>query len=1005
MALTAQYPINERLSHSATSSPRVPASDRPGGRRRSASTLEIRPKIDASPRHVFGFATQSYAPMRRARDLEQFKFILPYASEIFGVYQPLIGWRSRRKRLRFERAFARDRAKILRDVLDNISPNVELQGIARRAATNAAGSSLEIGGLEPGRLAAPPLERQSFLIDALNKRLPPRESLSPEAWSELLSQANLKSILAEEVKPTLEKVLVTPGFRTYAAEAGENPDAVAVRQVARESQVAGYLDTLAAAGQTDALESLFFGKADVWKGVLGFLKHTNPLDTLDPHNDLGRVTLSPISVVHLFRQYFFEFDTFLGPAVGHIWLSPGSSVELLEVQTRRTLTERTFETEIETILKKERETTEQEELSDSVKQDNRDNSKFGFNTNVHQGWVGGSADASTSIDLENTQQKARETAHKQMRQQTDKISSEIRKNYKSTFKTVTEVTDTSSKRYVLNNTTDQLINYEMRRKMRQVGVQVQDIGTYLCWQTFVDDPGRQLGVSELVHIAKPADLSAIPAPESVPLPEPHEMKSRFAIPFKPRTSDTNEDDMDESYYYGEEVDLDPSEGTPEKIDSTFRFTVVCDKPNYVFDDAVENAIAVDVGANDMQVVVDEVSANGKEVSFRVVLVHVNFHNQAPLMIEAKTRWRADDPLVAEISAQNEAKVDQYNAETQRAFQKAYIDAARERIELASGIEARKFEDLREEERIVVYRILIQDMLTKDLPLSDSRTRHAVAELLNSIFDVDKMLYFVAPEWWRPRLHRSGQRLGSPPSSGTGSAPKAKWMGGMAAAAAHDWIDDILAKPLYSATKLGAEHTVGWGGENRPDNYYITEDSEPAKLGSSLGWLLQLDGDNQRNAFLNAPWVKAVIPIRPGREKAAFNWLQRLNVEGSDGLDAEYAAPAAELDQIPHAGPKVTIRDAIEHLCDEVAKKHEKSTAVGAFPVNEINDDNKVSATPIDKVYEHGFYPNEGGFKLLVGEDFEVFDQWVEILPTDQIAPVEVEYDPITGRQVQIVEEP
>ena len=53
------------------------------------------------------------------------------------------------------------------------------------------------------------------------------------------------------------------------------------------------------------------------------------------------------------------------------------------------------------------------------------------------------------------------------------------------------------------------------------------------------------------------------------------------------------------------------------------------------------------------------------------------------------------------------------------------------------------------------------------------------------------------------------------------------------------------------------------------------------MGSSLGWLLQLDGDNLRNAFLNAPWVKAVVPIRPGRERAAFNWLQRVGVEGSE----------------------------------------------------------------------------------------------------------------------------
>src|SRR5690606_17848406 len=78
--------------------------------------------------------------------------------------------------------------------------------------------------------------------------------------------------------------------------------------------------------------------------------------------------------------------------------------------------------------------------------------------------------------------------------------------------------------------------------------------------------------------------------------------------------------------------------------------------------------------------------------------------------------------------------------------------------------------------------------------------------------------------------------------------------------------------------LAPQHRVGWGGEHREDNYYVTEESEPARLGSSLGWLLQLDGDDQRNAFLNAPWVKAVIPIRPGKEKAAFNWLKRVNVE-------------------------------------------------------------------------------------------------------------------------------
>ena len=96
-----------------------------------------------------------------------------------------------------------------------------------------------------------------------------------------------------------------------------------------------------------------------------------------------------------------------------------------------------------------------------------------------------------------------------MRQQTEKLSSEIRKNFKSTFKTITETTDLVSAKHVLANTTTKLINYELRRKMRQVGVQVQDIGTFLCWQTFVDDPGRELGLAKLIHVATPPDLDGI----------------------------------------------------------------------------------------------------------------------------------------------------------------------------------------------------------------------------------------------------------------------------------------------------------------------------------------------------------------------------------------------------------------------------------------------------------------------------------------------------------------
>jgi hypothetical protein len=103
----------------------------------------------------------------------------------------------------------------------------------------------------------------------------------------------------------------------------------------------------------------------------------------------------------------------------------------------------------------------------------------------------------------------------------------------------------------------------------------------------------------------------------------------------------------------------------------------------------------------------------------------------------------------------------------------------------------------------------------------------------------------------------------------------------------------------------------------------------------------IDGDNLRNASLNARWVKAVIPIRPGKDKAASAWLQNVQVEGSDGLDAAYAAPAAELAKIRSGlGRPSTHTVTIEFLCMEVSAKHEESNQVKKYPDEEINDDNK-----------------------------------------------------------------
>jgi hypothetical protein len=46
-----------------------------------------------------------------------------------------------------------------------------------------------------------------------------------------------------------------------------------------------------------------------------------------------------------------------------------------------------------------------------------------------------------------------------------------------------------------------------------------------------------------------------------------------------------------------------------------------------------------------------------------------------------------------------------------------------------------------------------------------------------------------------------------------------------------------------------------------------------------------------------------------------------------------------------------------------------------------------STLATETVFENGFDPLAGGFRV-TEEPFEVFDQWVEVLPTDQVVAVD-----------------
>jgi hypothetical protein len=933
---------------------------------------------------------------------DDYKGILPYASELFGIYQPLLGWKSQIIQKRYERFRSSLYAELAARTLVTARAPVQIKLNPRDVLANAAsGASFEISNLAPIDLTAAAEVHVSDTIDSGIARMIAHDlgAEPPKDWKTVISPRRIDERLKK-----LKDILSNPGqlqrhpelkdyveFFSRSVDVQGGTPALLQELFAKEAKIGGYLLFLSQHTPSH-LTNLFYRKPA--SALLTMAQAADPLLNFGANN--YQAILSPIGIIHLYREYFFEFDSFLGPPVGHVWLSPGGTVELVEVSTRRTLTEKSLEQSLETTAKSESAITTQDDVADAVKEENRNDIKLGFSYTGSSSTPVSSASATASFSLDNSKTNSRESTHKQMRQQSEKLSSEIKRNFKTTFKTTTKVTDTSSKRYVIQNTTDKLVNYELRRKMRKVGVQVQDIGVALCWHTFVDDAGRDLGVSKLVHIGQPPELGDLVQPDAPEMPTAKSQDANISIPFV----GLNTDDTDNAYTDGVETEVGLIDIT-EKIQADFDQRVMYTMPGYTL-----TAVDLDPQGIDALLSVRNLHSTDGSSSgtFTVHLNYVNWSGQNNIPVKATLHWEPSAATRDAVTAQYNSRMQQYTIEKARRYKEAFVAAARERIKLASAITPRPSEDLREEERTAVYRTLISQLMN----VSNNHSKHVISELVRSIFDVDKMLYFVAPEWWAPRLHRSAQNLGDEPGTrpSTGSTVTAG-VASLKASGAFRKLTGRLPGVVSTfgasarGTAITSDNIVDWGGakELERDNYYITEDSAPAKLGSSLGWLLQLDGDNLRNAFLNAPWVKAVIPIRTGKERAAINWLQQAHVEGSDGLDAAYVATSddpPELHSTP--GHPVTLNDALEFLIGEIQEfdRNARSAIVGNPADPEDASNHFAGSLPTEAVFEHGFYPLQGGVHFdQSGTEQAIFSQWMEILPTDQVVALAIEYDPKT----------
>jgi hypothetical protein len=838
----------------------------------------------------------------------------PYASALYGVYQPMLGWRARTSASRLLPS-ARERADETLAALAALAAPTVPQPPSLPSGPDPTESPLPRGPGRPGpqprpvdpRVARQVGDRIRAEVAAFVKKQgrPPNSTEWLLIMGQVFAPAPLGSARAgaggAPGEPGVE------GHYTAAVVATATATAPSVDGAAESGlrRVAGWLARVSPTLLTD----LTLAPALELETALLSL---DPLTAFDP--ETTDAVLSPIGLLHVFRQYFFELDSFLGPAIDHVWVAPGGSVEVVEVRTRRVVHDRASESSVESNRRTEGTVTEEQELADTIKEENERNIKLGTSASGGVNFGVAHGEISADFSLESTRRRSRETAHKLLRTQSEHSVNELRKAFRMSVRTTTETFESSSRRHLIRNQSSDVVNYEMRQKVRRVGVQLQEVGTRLCWQIFIEDPGRSLGVAELVHVAQPADLvnqaQPLEAPASLP-DQQHE--EDIQIPF---VSEGKFHDIRGACYVN---GFEEGNSNGAKIRTKFEQPATPPGPGYRLSHvALVSVEKVDVDG-DPPTAALRFDPLKDEPGYNVILDQVCFNDQPALRLIVRLYWSAPAPP-AEVGA-DDSKM---KVESQRRAQEEIARAVRERVRLAGQVQRRPGADLREEERTAIYRQIIRRLTAQ----SYDGPGHLTSEIVRALFDVDGVLYFVAPDWWRPRNTALRQQLG-------GSVERS--------------------------------HKIGWGGvdaSGRP-NYAVTEDSAPAPMGASLGWLIQLDGDERRNAFLNAPWVKAVIPIRPGREESALKWLQHQGVEGSDGLDAAIA-PSSE----------TTVREALATLAESIAA--------------ESRDMAKQLATEI--VFEQGFSPLEGGFQY-EPEQNAVFDQWLEVVPTDQVVAVRYEPNP------------
>lgn len=628
-----------------------------------------------------------------------------------------------------------------------------------------------------------------------------------------------------------------------------------------------------------ALQTAVANKTSVREAVTDVLLNQHGLGTghvfdfLPPFGEWHEA-LSPIGIVHFYRQLYFNTIEGYGPVEEAFTIAPLETFEVVLENVRRQIHEEQTEMGLEVVSESATESKNLDEISDKVSSMVQRDFSAGMSANVSGGIGVWQVGASANFTLGMNSQNSKEIATRRLQEVTKRASERITKSYAFKTRDLTETVTTSMTRRVIKNDGADPVSYGLRRVMRKVNVKVQDLGPSLVWQLYVRNPGRGLARSRFVHFREEEQLAVPDIPPGVP-PRPKGSmdggQSTSAITIENGPDGVARYWVTIKITVGSDrqvtaitIDQISDLSEPDKEDASPSPVQGVPTPNPVFNAATNTWLC------------KAAVAPGNSYSVSVTYTY---------------RWDPSKAVMDEWEAQRKAAV---AVLTQQAMTEQF-ERSKQLITKRSKIRPRPANDLRREERYEVMNRMVSTLFAHaDNPSVPSPLE---IEYFHRYFDIDMMFVYNHPSWWKPR---------------------------------------------YGAGDAGA---------GRPA-YEITEESDTAPMGSSLGWLLQLDGDTRRNEFINSPWVRVCLPMRAGREREAIAWLAK-HVEGEVGYD-----PVAE----PLAG-----------LLASIEEMRVNQKALGVDGPEYVKVDSTVGA-PADPLSPQGIYPIVQTFDAVVPTDGFVYDR-------------------------------